>query len=550
MLDDYDDTDADTYTADEVAEEVTLAVLKAREAFATQAAELREWRARVEGALAVAAAVGAPADVVRKAVESAPAVVAKAPDPVFVPDDDGDDDTDTDTWTDPDFVALAYTGVCKALDAHQTGDDPQPDLDALYGIGEDPEAMAELIGLDITKALQFKAYREDDHPRDDKGRFVKKTDIAQAQHDPAKAEELRAKVTDPKQRAKLDAAIGDKEGRFITKKEHARRLSGAKKDAKTASREEARRLAHKIRDDHNSQRPVGAADLHALIPHLSTMTHTELSNLRTHLSRLGASFGGARTLEERAKRLREFIHGAAGAAGKRATDEPAADSQPVVAPEAAADPAGAAPGGDAGGRGGAAGVAGESPAGASDLPDWSDYEKLKAHIDALPKTIDRAQYQKLWDRAGETSAGAGDMTGEQIVEQQNRLLEKLPVEQRTKQDQEDLALAWGAKNRKIKGQSAKDYKKNEAEIEKRYGTATHRAAVESALAAGKPVPPEVLADYPDLAAKGSASKPAKPARPWGGTGRADDAAPTDDEFAAASAPYVPPKPTKKAKKTA
>jgi hypothetical protein len=38
----------------------------------------------------------------------------------------------------------------------------------------------------------------------------------------------------------------------------------------------------------------------------------------------------------------------------------------------------------------------------------------------------------------------------------------------------------------------------------------HRAAVESALAEGKPVPPEVLADYPELAAK---AKPAAPEQP-------------------------------------
>jgi hypothetical protein len=45
------------------------------------------------------------------------------------------------------------------------------------------------------------------HPRDDGGRFVSKEAITAASKSPKKAEQLRAKVTDPDQRAKLDAAI-------------------------------------------------------------------------------------------------------------------------------------------------------------------------------------------------------------------------------------------------------------------------------------------------------------------------------------------------------
>jgi hypothetical protein len=53
-----------------------------------------------------------------------------------------------------------------------------------------------------------KAWNPDEHPRDDRGRFVDAHDLHAAMTDPAKAAELRAKVTKPEERAKLDAAIG------------------------------------------------------------------------------------------------------------------------------------------------------------------------------------------------------------------------------------------------------------------------------------------------------------------------------------------------------
>ncbi|AMV27543.1 hypothetical protein VT84_24290 [Gemmata sp. SH-PL17] len=50
-------------------------------------------------------------------------------------------------------------------------------------------------------------YNEADHPRDDHGQWVHKDDIQAAKSDPAKADELRAQVTHPAQRAKLDALL-------------------------------------------------------------------------------------------------------------------------------------------------------------------------------------------------------------------------------------------------------------------------------------------------------------------------------------------------------
>jgi predicted ABC-type ATPase len=48
------------------------------------------------------------------------------------------------------------------------------------------------------------------HPRDDHGRFISSPSIKAAQSDPTKATELRKKVTDPQERRKLDAALGQK----------------------------------------------------------------------------------------------------------------------------------------------------------------------------------------------------------------------------------------------------------------------------------------------------------------------------------------------------
>lgn len=52
------------------------------------------------------------------------------------------------------------------------------------------------------------AWSEDDHPRDDDGRFVDAGDMVAAKSDPGKADELRKRVTNPGERKKLDAAIG------------------------------------------------------------------------------------------------------------------------------------------------------------------------------------------------------------------------------------------------------------------------------------------------------------------------------------------------------
>lgn len=68
---------------------------------------------------------------------------------------------------------------------------------------EDPRGTAEKF-----ERQQFSGnFNEALHPRDDHGRFVNADEIAQAQKDPAKAEELRSRVNDPAQREKLDDVL-------------------------------------------------------------------------------------------------------------------------------------------------------------------------------------------------------------------------------------------------------------------------------------------------------------------------------------------------------
>ena len=56
--------------------------------------------------------------------------------------------------------------------------------------------------------ILFAAWAEDKHPRDDHGRFVSKGDIEKAKKNPKMAAEIRSRVTDPEERAKLEKQLG------------------------------------------------------------------------------------------------------------------------------------------------------------------------------------------------------------------------------------------------------------------------------------------------------------------------------------------------------
>lgn len=79
------------------------------------------------------------------------------------------------------------------------------------------------------------SFKEEDHPRDDSGKFVSGSAIDAAKNDPAKAEELRAETTDPEQRAKLDKALGSTGGEADSTGEKDS-TSGEKKEKKARAK--------------------------------------------------------------------------------------------------------------------------------------------------------------------------------------------------------------------------------------------------------------------------------------------------------------------------
>lgn len=69
-----------------------------------------------------------------------------------------------------------------------------------------PKSLPLLLDGSVVKA--FSTFHESDHPRGDDGKFVGAGEIDAAKGDKAKSAALRARVTDPGERAKLDAHLG------------------------------------------------------------------------------------------------------------------------------------------------------------------------------------------------------------------------------------------------------------------------------------------------------------------------------------------------------
>lgn len=67
------------------------------------------------------------------------------------------------------------------------------------------------VATEETEESVGKAWKSEDHPRDDSGRFIDAHDLHAATTDPKVAAELRARVTKPEERRKLDEAIGVEE---------------------------------------------------------------------------------------------------------------------------------------------------------------------------------------------------------------------------------------------------------------------------------------------------------------------------------------------------
>jgi hypothetical protein len=82
--------------------------------------------------------------------------------------------------------------------------DPETAAAAVRSLGRGQESLSAFFSVAFAT---FAGWDEGKHPRDDAGRFVASKEITAAARDPEKAAALRAKVTDPEQRKRLDAAI-------------------------------------------------------------------------------------------------------------------------------------------------------------------------------------------------------------------------------------------------------------------------------------------------------------------------------------------------------
>jgi hypothetical protein len=110
-------------------------------------------------------------------------------------------------------IEIAYGGLSPQMAAEAAGQEwnrVKSDREAIgmqQGPQQAPAAPADGPPPPAMESLR-EAFSESDHPRDDHGQFVDKGEMKAAKSDPAKAKELRAKVTDPDERKKLDAKIG------------------------------------------------------------------------------------------------------------------------------------------------------------------------------------------------------------------------------------------------------------------------------------------------------------------------------------------------------
>jgi hypothetical protein len=177
------------------------------------------------------------------------------------------------------------------------------------------------------------------HPRDDVGRFVSVAAIHAAKSDPKLAKELRKRVTDPEEKKKLEDALSGRSDIGHTVRSKQRADTAARREKVTADRDAARAIRDRLFAQHQQGQPLHADDLRALIPHLSTMSHAELSTLRTFLHGAGVSFGGEKRLAERRERVMAWAKG-------KAEEKPEQEEEEkLLAPEPA--PTDAAPAADA-----------------------------------------------------------------------------------------------------------------------------------------------------------------------------------------------------------
>ena len=222
---------------------------------------------------------------------------------------------------------LLLAAMLQVAERHAAaGTDPAAELDALAGLADDPDRLEELLadggdGAERKGFPLFKAARwdSDKHPRDDGGRFVSRDAIADAKADPAKAERLRERVTDPAERKKLDAALGGDTDLGRTKRGQQRHDAHERRHTRETAGRRVRELTTLARHGE------AGADHFRELADLLGQGHLTVEDLRAARSSVGASWGGDRLRKQgMVDRLVAFARGQAGALRPRPAPRPGA----------------------------------------------------------------------------------------------------------------------------------------------------------------------------------------------------------------------------------
>jgi hypothetical protein len=203
-------------------------------------------------------------------------------------------------------ASAAIAMLDHAIACAESGEDVQAGLDRIADALEEPEDFHAAVG---------KAWDSSKHPRSDDGKFISKDAIHDAKSDPAKADALRARVTDPAQRAKLDAALGGESDLGRTKKREAKDAAAERRKTRQASKDKAKEVLRRV----SSRGDVSADDVRDLADHLPALTVAEL---RLHREALMAKLGGKRVKEQYVRALVEHAKGRA--AGEATPETPPA----------------------------------------------------------------------------------------------------------------------------------------------------------------------------------------------------------------------------------
>lgn len=193
-----------------------------------------------------------------------------------------------DSEFDPEQLA---TGV--AVEMEHTDDEEEATEIAKDHLTEDADYYRKLANVE--GGTISKAFDSSKHPRGDDGRFIGRESINAAKSDPALAEKLREKTTDPEERKKLDAALKGESDLGRTKAGLHRDKVAASKKEKADRVARVRDLADEISMARRGGEPVSAEHFRALV---ADLPHLTIKDLRSVRLKLAASFFGRTKRED------------------------------------------------------------------------------------------------------------------------------------------------------------------------------------------------------------------------------------------------------------